>query len=35
MLWHDLIPTQKHMSVGRGAGIWKFQQKCCFLNFEW
>jgi len=20
--------------VGRGAGIWTFQQKCCFLSFK-
>jgi len=35
MVWHELVPTHKHMGVGRGAGSWKFHQKCCFLNFEW
>ena len=26
------FPTHKHMGVGRGAGIWKSQQKWCFLK---
>jgi len=30
MVWHELIPTDKHMGVGRGVGIWKFQQKVLF-----
>jgi len=30
------FPTHRVMGVGRGAGIWKVQQKKrCLLNFEW
>jgi len=34
MVWHERFPTHKHMGVGRGAGIWKFQQKTLFF-MEW
>jgi len=29
------FPTYKHMGVGRGAGIRKFQQKMLSSYFEW
>jgi len=24
MVWHELVPTHKHMGVGRGVVIWTF-----------